>query len=338
MLLLAAFAAGPIFAASLDDYQARLGKAIAGTEELIDIVAEEDIELESEAVNGIRALLPKTERIEYDGQTIDTENSWFSTSLDNFESEDDTAKRTEILSGIIERLKAIRTGFEELNAATAAERTKDQDKQKLAEILGRQEFQKPEPKGESLFQKWWRELMEWLAKMWPENAPTPVGGPSFEGLRVALQVVIFAAVAALIVFLVWRFVPFFARRRRLGKEKAGDRVILGERIGEDESAADIFSEAERLARDGDHRGAIRKGYIGLLVELGDRKIVRIARHKTNRDYLSDVRKRDELFTDLSGLTSNFERSWYGLRLVGADDWADFRDRCRRAISSAQGNR
>ncbi len=334
--MLVAFAAGHCIAASLSDYQDRLGDAISGTEELIDIVAEGETELENESLVELRLLLPKSERIDIPGGTIETENSWFAVSLDNFAAETDETKRTEILNSIVERLKAIQTGIDDLNAATTAEQSKDQDKQKLAEILRRQEFQKPEPKGESLFQKWWRQFQEWLARQMPAPSETRPTGPSFEGLRVVLQVALFVAVAALIAFLVWRFVPFFAKRRRTSKTKDGDRVILGERIGEDESAADIFSEAERLAGTGDHRGAIRKGYIALLVELGDRKIVRIARHKTNRDYLRDVRKRDELFSDMSGLTSNFERSWYGLRLARAEDWAEFRERCRRAISSVQG--
>jgi len=336
LLMLVAFAAGQGFAATLNDYQDRIASAIAGCEELSEIIADNDTDLERDSIIELRRLVPKSERIDAPGGTVETENSWFHTALDNFATETDLPKRTEIINSIAERLKAVETGVNELKAATGAEQSKDQDKQKLAEILRRQEFQKPEPKGESLFQKWWRQFQEWLAKMMPEPKQAPSTGPSFEGLRVALQVLIFAAVAALIAFLVWRFVPFFAKRRRTSKTKDGDRVILGERIGEDESAADIFSEAERLAGAGDHRGAIRKGYIALLVELGDRKIVRIARHKTNRDYLRDVRKRDDLFSDMSGLTSNFERSWYGLRLAGAEDWAEFRERCRRAISSVQG--
>lgn len=331
-------AVGPVFGATLEDYQNRVASAIAGADELIEIVGEEDSESEADALAELRRLIPKSEKIGLEGETVETDNLWFANALDRFRDETGAEERIAILEEISQRLRGIQKGIDDLNAATRAERSKDEDKQKLAEILRRQEYQKPEKQGESLFQKWWRMLQEWLAKQLPEPSQTPSTGPSFESLRVVLQVVIFAAVAALIVFLVWRFVPYFARRRGAKKSKSGDRVILGERIGEDESAADMFSEAERLAGAGDHRGAIRKGYIALLLELGDRKIVRIARHKTNRDYLRDVRKRDELFADMSGLTSNFERSWYGLRLAGADEWAEFRDRCRSAIASVRSER
>src|SRR5204863_1993073 len=119
------------------------------------------------------------------------------------------------------------------------------------------------------------------------------------------------------------------------KEKKRDRVILGERIADDESAEDLFGEAERLAREGQLRDAIRKGYIALLCELSDRKIIGLARHKTNRDYLRDVRKRRELFENMVGLTGNFERNWYGLRPSAPADWEDFRDRYRQTISSVR---
>jgi hypothetical protein len=50
-----------------------------------------------------------------------------------------------------------------------------------------------------------------------------------------------------------------------------ERVILGERISAEETAQILFAEAEHLARQGNLRGAIRKGYIALLCDLSDRK-------------------------------------------------------------------
>jgi hypothetical protein len=96
----------------------------------------------------------------------------------------------------------------------------------------------------------------------------------------------------------------------------------------------LFGEAERLAREGRLRDAIRKGYIAALCELSDRNIVRLARHKTNRDYLLDVRKtREGLFENMTGLTGSYERNWYGLRTSELTDWEDFRDRYRQTIAN-----
>jgi len=90
-----------------------------------------------------------------------------------------------------------------------------------------------------------------------------------------------------------------------------------------------------LARVGDLRGAIRKGYVALLCELNDRKVIGLARHKTNRDYLRDMRKRSDILPNVQDLTSNFERSWYGLREAEASDWEDFRMRYRETVGAVR---
>ena len=205
----------------------------------------------------------------------------------------------------------------------------------LAEILRREEYQKPEVKDQSLFQKWWDAFWKWLMDLFPKPTITPQTAPDLGSLKVLIQVLIYAAVIGVIGFLIYRFGPQLAGRFGYKpKEKKRDRVILGERIGEDESADDLFSEAERLAREGKLRDAIRKGYIAVLCELSDRKIIGLARHKTNRDYLGDVRKRSGLFENMSGLTGTYERNWYGLRPSQQDDWEDFRDRYKQTMADA----
>lgn len=137
-----------------------------------------------------------------------------------------------------------------------------------------------------------------------------------------------------IAFLIYRFAPFFAERfRRREREEKGERVILGEKLGSDEDARTLFDEAENLARSGNLRAAIRKGYIALLCELSDRKIIGLAQHKTNRDYLRDVRKRDELYRNMHGLTSSFERHWYGFDDASETDWNEFKQTYFQAIKS-----
>jgi hypothetical protein len=113
----------------------------------------------------------------------------------------------------------------------------------------------------------------------------------------------------------------------------GPRVVLGERLEADRTAADLLDEAEGLARAGELRGAIRKAYVALLCELGDRGVVRLAQHKTNRDYLDAVRRAapPRLYTEMLPLTGAFELHWYGLRPASADDWQSFRARCREVV-------
>ena len=63
-------------------------------------------------------------------------------------------------------------------------------------------------------------------------------------------------------------------------------------------------------------------------------ILRLAAHKTNRDYLSAIRRSSSgsvLYGDMQPLTHNYERHWYGFAPATESDWHDFRSRCRQAI-------
>src|SRR6185436_16082051 len=111
--------------------------------------------------------------------------------------------------------------------------------------------------------------------------------------------------------------------RKKPKEKKA-RIVLGERLEPEATSTDLLSAAEILARQGDLRAAIRKAYIALLVELGDRKLISLAQHKTNRDYLTSLRSLPQLHSRMRGLTESFERHWYGFASATPNDWQDFR--------------
>ncbi|MBK8466242.1 MAG: DUF4129 domain-containing protein [Chloracidobacterium sp.] len=328
----------PVFAATLDDYQKRLEAA------RMDIIALRRLDddasgferLEREKLEDIRRSIPKTEQLELQSGSVATDNQWLHDELGAYLEETDPEPRQTLLLSIEERITAIGEKVGELQEATTIERTKDEDKQKLAEILRREEYQRAEVKDESLFQKWSKAFWDWIATFFPKPSISSPTEPGFGSLKFLLQILIYAAVIGAIGFLLYRFWPLMVGRFGFKtKEKKHDRVILGERIGEDESADDLFSEAERLALDGHLRDAIRKGYIAVLCELSDRKIIGLARHKTNRDYLRDVRKRAGLFENMSGLTGTYERNWYGLRPSEKEDWEDFRDRYKQTMTSAK---
>lgn len=340
IVLIVAGTQAAAFASDLKDYQDRLGSARARIDELkkTDQRSERLSRTSVEKLAQIRVLIPKTEQLEWPGGHVETDNQWLHTETSNFENEADGAKRKDLLLGMDERLLALTKSVGEIQNPTAEAPSKDQNKQKLAEILRRVEFQKPEAQGESLFQKWWREFLEWLDRVFPKPGLTPASADGLGPIKTIVEYLIFAAVIALIGFLIYRFVPYFAQRRmgRSKKKKQG-RVILGERIGDDASAADLFDEAETLAGEGKLRAAIRKGYIAILCELSDRKVIGLARHKTNRDYLGDVRRNTGLFENMKDLTGNFERNWYGAGTAEQADWEDFRDRYRQTIESVKGS-
>lgn len=318
-----------VFAATLAEYRSSIDYAWGY---VIDLrrnttMRQNDPTSDRELVSRIRASLSPSEKIEWEGGVVETSNQWLNTRLDAFSEEPDAAKREAILLEIEERLAAISARLAELDNAAAVGRTKDEDKQKLAEILRRPEYQKSEVSAleESAVQRWLREFLEWLDSLFPKPVAAPQGSEGMRSFANVLMVVLFVALFGLLAFVIYKFAPgLFPGLRRRVKEKKRDRVILGERIGQDETASDLFAEAERMARNGDLRGAIRKGYVALLCELSDRKVIGLARHKTNRDYLRDLRVRRDLHANMSGMTSSFERHWYGYQNSDENAWEEFR--------------
>lgn len=331
-----------VFAINLSEYRERVAQARESLE--IILYSEqgknnqnENSANERETINKVLSSLTGREKIEWQGGSLEAENLWITENLKEFAEEKDAAKKRTRLNGIVERLAAIEARLDEIlgSKSGAASRNKDEDKRKLAEILRREEYRKTLPKQENLIQRKWREFREWMRENFPKSSP--VSAPSEEGVKsvsVVMQFVIFGLVLAVIGYLFYRFAPFLRERfKRRARPANEERVILGEKLAANETADNLFAEAERLAREGDLRGAIRKGYIALLCDLSDRKIIGLARHKTNRDYLRDVRASGELHENLKNLTGSFERHWYGLTATGAEDWQAFREKYRTAIGS-----
>ena len=164
-------------------------------------------------------------------------------------------------------------------------------------------------------------FLRWLNKLIPHPKPIQPGGSAW--LSSLAQIVIVALCLGGIAILIWRFGPRLLSGRRKKKTKREARVVLGERLEADQTAADLLAQAEILAREGNLRAAIRKAYIALLCELGDRKIISLAQHKTNRDYLNSVRDKASLYASMRKLTSSFELHWYGFVPANENDWNEF---------------
>jgi hypothetical protein len=172
-----------------------------------------------------------------------------------------------------------------------------------------------------------------ISRLLPKQSPVGESGATAIS-RISQILVILIALAA-IGYAAWLFVPRFLKRRPARKTvKETARVVLGEELEPDQSAADLLAQAEALARSGDLRGAIRRGYIALLVELADRKLISLAQHKTNRDYLRSVKGSGSLHRKMESLTNNFELHWYGLVPAEEHDWVAFRAGYKDTLTSS----
>jgi hypothetical protein len=336
-----ALAATHARAATLDDYRARVRDGVAlvaqlgGTFDPEEWASEDErARAEAEAVGKLRARLPQRERVERAGGAVEVDNTWLHKELDAYAalSPARVDEKRRKIAYLRERLTSLAARLDEEAAAVQqAARDKEAEKGRLQSILRRPEYHEEAAKG-GAFEK----LMEWLSnlieRLFPKRTPISPGASSLFSL--IARVFVYALALGLIAFLAWRYGPLlWGRAATARRAKAREaRVVLGERLAPDETSSDLIAEAERLARAGDLRGAIRKAYVAVLCELGDRRLIRLAQHKTNRDYLAALRDRSELYGVMHPLTHAFERHWYGLVPASDADWADYRAMCNRAIS------
>ncbi|HVF56336.1 MAG TPA: DUF4129 domain-containing protein [Pyrinomonadaceae bacterium] len=320
-----------VCAATLADYRARVHDAMIAVDSVVAFGEESEEADESRTFKEVRRLLPATEKIDWGtGQTLVVNNEWLHGALDDYEKNARTLSatdRADALTAVAERLHALEARLAE---AGGAARDKDAEKGQLATILRGPDYNQKAAQGSALRQVV-KQILEWIQDLFPSLKPISPGASS--RFSRAAQIFIIALALAVIGFVLWRY---WWSRRGTGWKPVSlreSRVVLGERIASDETAADLLSAAEALARGGDLRGAIRKAYVALLCELGDRKIIRLAQHNTNRDYLQAIRKSapPQLFQEVQPLTANYERHWYGFEDADETDWNDFRTRCRQAL-------
>ncbi|HMH45839.1 MAG TPA: DUF4129 domain-containing protein [Pyrinomonadaceae bacterium] len=314
-------------AATLADYTSRVSRAVTLIDEVQRAYEHENGRSSPEQVAAtnlalVRQQLPEKETVKLDRQTISVDNSWLYPALSEFEKSNSSTARREVIARIAERLRAIQEHLRELGrVTTTAASDKDAEKGRLAEILRRPEYLQTAPEASAL-QGLLDRFLRWLGKLIPH--PKPIQPGSSAWMSNLAQIVIVAICLGAIAMLIWRFGPRLMSGRRKKKTKREARIVLGERLEADQTAADLLAQAEILAREGNLRAAIRKAYIALLCELGDRKIISLAQHKTNRDYLNSVRDKASLYASMRKLTSSFELHWYGFVPANENDWNEFR--------------
>lgn len=310
-------------AVPLTDYHQNIKRAIAALKPLTEIDEDADVnDVETqfrESTRTVRSILPEHQTVEFEGDSYNVDNSWLHKLLDEL---DQSAERTNKLAQIFESLRALEARVAERQSPGRLAESKEQAKGRLENILKRPEYATGE-RGSNALARLLQDLLNWLEKLFPKRNI----GPSRVGFISAIAQILVLVLAVLVLLYVLKIILswFLGRSKKEKKKKIKEpRIVLGERLEPDATATDLLAEAEALARQGDLRTAIRKAYIALLVELGDRKLISLAHHKTNRDYLNSLRSQPQIHSRMRGLTDSFERHWYGFVAATPNDWQDFR--------------
>jgi len=320
-----------VAAIPIAEYHQNLKRAISELEKLIEVDKDwDETDFQNrllQTIENLRTTLPVNQTIEVDGEVCNVDNSSLHKSLEDLKKLPATEQFDKV-EHISELLKAIEARISEREAAVERAQSKEQAKSKLESILSRPEYA-TEQRGPNALSRLIRDFFRWLQDLFPKRRPTAPGQVDwFSVVVLALVIgVVLAVLLYVVKILLIRYVlTQFGRTRKAKKpsKKKEARIVLGERLEPEATSTDLLSQAELLARNGDLRAAIRKGYIALLVELGDRKMISLAQHKTNRDYLNSVKSVAPLHATMRGLTDSFERHWYGFEQTTPDDWQDFR--------------
>jgi hypothetical protein len=321
-----------VHAVSVSEYHDHLKQAITALDTLTQS-DEEESETDynrrlNETVTTVRQVLPESQMVECGEELCTVDNSWLHEQLKELEKTSDP-KWFLLLTHIIERLKAIDERITELRSAAGTDSNKTASKERLEGILARSEYASQGPV-KSALAKILDAIARWIGKLFGrQRAIEPGRGRSLTSI---VQVFILVLALGVLAYVIKLLIPRLARRRqKKQKVKLEPRIVLGERLEPDASAVDLLADAEALARSGQIRAAIRKAYIALLVELGDRNVISLAHHKTNRDYLRAVKNVPTLYPVMAGLTDSFERHWYGLSQAEVQDWQSFRDGYKTAL-------
>jgi Domain of unknown function (DUF4129) len=317
----------------LSEYRAHVQQAVSA----LDTIAQSDKGESEEArqtritetLTGVRNVLPASDNVEWEETSFKVDNSWLYRELEEFEKAP-TGKQGKSLTPVIERLQALDNRFEEIEKAKTRVDSKAEATKKLGEILQRPEYTHNQ-KEVSALTRLIRDLIKWIESWFPKPQPMTPGRASLFTTFAQIFVVVLAL--AVIAYAIKIFAPRVFRKRvtkKKGKRRA--MIVMGEKLEPDQSSVDLLADAESLARRGEVRAAIRKAYVALLVELGDRKIISLAQHKTNRDYLGAMRELEPLYGNVKQLTDSFEQHWYGFANATEADWVAFRTRYKQALS------
>ena len=154
------------------------------------------------------------------------------------------------------------------------------------------------------------------------------GSWDWVGATKAMLVLLGVAGVGAIGWMIWRL---FSGRPPNTKATAAMATVPD--LHAEDVPADLLPEEGwlRLAREHAGRGelqlALRAAWLAGLAHLGTRELLSIARHKSNRDYDRELRRRartrETLLAAFEENLTAFERSWYGRHPVRPDDFSAF---------------
>ena len=187
--------------------------------------------------------------------------------------------------------------------------------------------------------KWIGDAYEWLRKVFerkPKDKDESKSKGKIDWTAAArwTLIVLIAMLVGILGVLLWRW-----RKGRTSEVAIAQPVAAVPDLNEEGVTADQLPEdgwlrlASELMEKGDLRLALLASHLAGLAHLGHRELIRLARHKSNRDYDRELRRRARgnasLLDAFDDNLEAFERSWYGEHAVTRDSLGSFSQNLER---------
>lgn len=299
---------------SLNNYDHRINEAWNILDKLTD--TEYSAEDAIKALDSVKQLLPKYEDVELNGRIIHVDNTDIYLTIESAENakgNEDTLDTA--IYALFSKLGDLMYQVDKVTgkAANTAPNNPSVTAQK---ILDRAEY-KADVVKESRIKQFLRELvdklLDFFRQAFPQPNIRPIGKVGRGSVWVIRVVILLLLAGALAYGLFWLRRRVNRRKIAADEEKAVRTEILGELIPDDVNSNDLFASAMEAAKVGNYRLGVRRAYVAMLLDMSDRRIVKLHRSKTNRDYLNELKSNREIFPRFSNATGFYENIWYGQR-------------------------
>jgi len=325
------FAAGAAQAAdTLLRYEQRVQRAT----EIVSRIKKADSTQTGDFVADVKTLLPRSEQVELGDQTITVDNAWLHILLDSYyrkTASDPPAQLEEART----RLVALREQLLRLENESGGGGNLQERRDALQRILSQPEFkEKKEDYLTTLYKRVRKAVITFLSDIATKLFRLIFGERGESGWLFRGIVILIAGA-----FVAAAVVMFITRRPVRKKAKAKTQIVLDEEIGPDISAKDLLNDALAAYKAGDFRLGIRRLYIALLYQLGERGIIELDRHATNREYMRRAAAVAPLEAPMRYLTERFDYFWYGKFPAAESDFSEYKatfDQAARVTLSSPG--
>lgn len=174
--------------------------------------------------------------------------------------------------------------------------------------------------------QWLQELLELIFK---HRGP---GHSDTRGISTFLQYLLYFAGAAALLIIVYLLLKRFLERKKEEDAKKSKASVSIEQILDSQGYA---AEAEKLAAEGNFRGACRALYLSLLQVLHENSVAKFAPAKTNYEYRYLLAKHEELLSNFIPFAELVEEMWFGQKKADTNDYESCRQYLGKASMEAQ---